>query len=282
MICAKLLIPSFEEDGTPAYTANKIVQLFKTECTKIFPYRPWYKKPLDLEEPEFSRAGLHEILKKYLGDTPISSSIKEILIPAAEMKTGKPWWFTKTKVITDPKFSKVNPEDAKNIKLIDIIEGSTAAPTYYGDKEIMIGNTDYHFMDGGTFSNNPTSMAVTYAESLFGTTRPKIVACFGTGETISGIPGAHNCKGGLFYWGRNFANATLNLTSDNVENEMRLKFPATGKDQNLFIFQPELSEEDDSVSDTSEAHMTRLEDCAKKMIINQRDEIDNLCKKLRT
>lgn len=273
-------VPDSQNPFKPAFSAEQLQELFFKKSVQIFPQISWYKKPIELIRPDYNAQGLHSVLEPFVKDLRFSECINHMIIPAAELTTGKPWWFTKTKVITDPRYTVVPPDEVKKIYTIDVVEATTAAPTYFPNKDIKLLGKTYQFMDGGTFANNPSRRAVTYAQSLFGYNAPMLVGCFGTGEPPTSYPGNKTQNAGLVYWGENFANATLSLTSDDVENEMHEMFPAKDEDQNLFIYQPKITAADDSLDDSSEAHLKRLLEDADRMLEDKHDEFRLYCKKL--
>lgn len=361
VLTVALLIPKEEGSRTPKYSAADTVGIIESQAAKIFPYQAWYKAPAQLWGPKYSSDGLSEVLKGYYGDFRLVDSLKDIVIPTAELTQGKPWWFTRGGVLLPPEDSVVDsfkpyssvkeqevvsseisaelpvspslwsgfsswwngstiessktallplegsevqffvssnqwgaslpiafpdrqhpfdPQAIENLPAIDIMEATTAAPTYLPPKSILIGTETLNFIDGGVFANNPADKAVSYAESLFGNGSPYLVTCLGAGYCPSPMtPNWYNS--GSLFWGVNFSSEALSLASADVYTDLGLKFRNSGDNPNLFIFNPEISREDFTLDDSSKEHLDRLKDVAEAYYEEHHEQFHILSAKLK-
>lgn len=281
IIATALNIPQALGSTQPLYTANQIVELFEKESTTVFPhsYLAWAYEPFTAK---YSNAGLYTVLKKYCQDFRLSQSLKDILIPAAEVSPDsyyKPWFFTKKGALPYYKDQEKHLINLDKIPAWEIVAASASAPTYFPSKVITFGEATYQFMDGGTFVNNPARNALTYSQRIFDSAAPHILASFGTGFCPAPRPNSW-FENGFLYWGANFPTAALSLTAESVIADLHLEFPDWGAKQSLFVMQPTIEAKDYTLDDTSATHLAALKDYAKAYIDEHQAEIDLLCKKL--
>jgi hypothetical protein len=281
IVAAALNCPSAVGSLTPMHTAEKIVQLFKDDAATIFPasspYNPveWVKQ---LFWPKYSADGLHKVLEKYCGNLHLSEGIKEIVIPVAEMPQRQPWWFTKSGIFTNGPLQEAVTAKSHEILLVDVLEATTAAPSYFPYKAIKIGDQTYNFMDGGTFANNPSVIGKCYARSIYGSKRHYLFSSFGTG-----VPPAHqeingDSNSGLLYWARHFPTAALNLTSRESALEMQVFF--SGNEDKLYQCQPVIDEKDYILDSCDPAVLDALLLSAEQFIEKNEEMIRTLSQKL--
>lgn len=294
IVVAGLGVPSDIDPSKPAYTAEKLLDIFQSRASEIFPsfsnYNPfgWYHKARSLINPEFGREGLHNVLLEYYKDKPLSSCINEVVIPAAEVTADKAWFFSKSKISVDPRHCIISPEEAKSALLTDVVESSSAAPAYFYPKEINIGGKKRLFTDAVLFANNPSTVALTEAMSIYGPYAEYVLCSFGTGSPIKEF--VQEEKGyGTIYWGRYFPEKSIRTTEDAALTNARSTLHNcslffTGEkdreEQSLFILSPDILEKDDTVADTSKEHIDRLIAATQGMIEDRHDEIRTLCKKI--
>jgi patatin-like phospholipase/acyl hydrolase len=83
-----------------------------------------------------------------MGNTYISSVIKDCLITSYDMSMRKALFFTKYNI------SKYG--SSADYLLADVARATSAAPTYFSPARIFAkDNTSRHLVDGGVFANNP-------------------------------------------------------------------------------------------------------------------------------
>lgn len=293
IVVAGLGMPSDEDPERPAYTAENLIDIFQSRAPEIFPtyanYNPygWYHNTRSWFCPEFGREGLHKVLLEYFNYKPLSCCLNEVVIPAAEIKEERAWIFTTSKVNVDPKHCVISSEEAKSIAAIDILEATSAAPTYFYPKSIAIGGKDRLFADAALFANNPSTATLCEAMSIYGCQSEYLLCSFGTGSPIRELVKEEQGYGKI-YWGSNFPVKSIRSTEDaslmNVSTLLNCRSFFTGEkeheEQNLFILSPAILEKDYTVADTSQEHVERLIQATQGMIEERHDEIRTLCKKL--
>jgi len=121
----------------PKLGVEEIIGLYQEKGKEIFPVgnflNEWYKGQIwsYLKKPMYSSDGLQGVLEEFFGDFKIGDCIKPIMVPSYCISTMEPVWF-RSRITKPSKRNKINAElaDSFNIKLVDALMASTAAPTY--------------------------------------------------------------------------------------------------------------------------------------------------------
>src|SRR4028118_1266820 len=160
-----LVLTKPDKDREPHYTAKELIEVYREHGKRIF-YEPPLERLSDVDDmirPKYDSDGRDEVLTEYFGDTPIKKAVTEVFITSYDIELRKPTFFTS-------KPEKENTE-AKNFRKIcsgfsmkQAAMATSAAPTYFEPYQIRTGHpTDrgfYSLVDGGVFTNNPTSLAL--------------------------------------------------------------------------------------------------------------------------
>lgn len=203
IIVLMLNVPDPNNPGKPKYKAQDIVELYKKLSRVVFKANLG-KTILSLNgwiSPKYDSKNLTRLLKKYLGDTKLSESLTDIVIPAYDI--------TKSKTeIFNVRQAKLKPEKHDHY-MWEVALASTAAPSYF--KSFRIGKRDY--VDGGLTLNNPVLASMIHSLIIHG--RKEVgsyfVVSLGTGKTkLQQLNG---------FWGKiGWVQHLLNITMDGVSN----------------------------------------------------------------
>ncbi len=141
LICSLLLLK--DQNGNPQFTTDKILELFKEECKKIFSfsYLRFIKTGLGLLGPKYTNESFRDILVEYFKDTKIEDLSKPLCILSFDLTTDKNFYF-----------------DSPNFLVKECILCSTAAPTYFYPYNYPYDQKDHAFIDGGVVTNNPAEV----------------------------------------------------------------------------------------------------------------------------
>lgn len=99
-------------------------------------------------------------------------------------------------------FYSVDPA-SHNVKLVDALMASSAAPTFFPPHDIKINRVSHRFVDGGVQANNPASLAVSLAMGSRSIPSEKIrVWSLGTGDVIPDpdVKHSRDVNNGTLYW----------------------------------------------------------------------------------
>jgi patatin-like phospholipase/acyl hydrolase len=198
------LISTYE----PKFSANEIVQLFKTKSRKIFSsdknsfFSFFNLDKKTLFRPKYTDTGRKTLFNEYFGSLQIKDSLTNLIIPAYNESMGN-------------QTHLFNRKD--NQTFVDVLMATTAAPTFFPSYEIKeIGV----FVDGGVNLNNPSMSAYTDSIKNFNI-NPKntFVLSLGTGSCIPDPLNPDLYRGRLF-WANNIHKIALNAQEGNTDIQM--------------------------------------------------------------
>ncbi|KAL2924993.1 Patatin-like protein 2, partial [Bienertia sinuspersici] len=159
LVTAMLAAPN--ENNRPLFAAKDIKQFYLDHCPGIFPQEKSMfgharKVMKSLEGPKYDGEYLHEIAKGILGNTRLSQTLTNIVVPTFDIKHMQPVIFSSYEVKRSPSL---------NAKLSDICIGTSAAPTYlpahFFKTEGSNGEVrEFNLIDGGVAANNPALAAI--------------------------------------------------------------------------------------------------------------------------
>ncbi|XP_065050187.1 patatin-like protein 2 [Musa acuminata AAA Group] len=146
-------------DGRPLFAAKDIIQFFLDNSPKFFPQKKagivW--NLFDAATgPKYDGKFLHSKIQELLGDTKLSQTLTNIVIPTFDIKLLQPIVFSTFE-------TKYTP--LKDALLSDICIGTSAAPTYlpghyFQTEDHQGGTREFNLVDGGVAANNPTLTAM--------------------------------------------------------------------------------------------------------------------------
>jgi uncharacterized protein len=184
-----------------------IVQHYQQMAATVFPAnrRRWWRLPARLRRPTYPQQPLRDTLHQVFGDRRLGDSDRRLVIPAWDVQCGQVHLF---KTPHHPRLTR----DWK-LPMVDVALATTAAPTF-----LAAARVDGHrLVDGGTWANNPSVVAITEAVSLLGVPLNAIrVLNFGTTDEVTN----HSKKldnGGLLTWARHAAQLVLTASSGGAQ-----------------------------------------------------------------
>ncbi|GAB2267375.1 Proteolipid protein 2 [Dionaea muscipula] len=156
LVTAMLTAP--DENNRPLYAAKDIKQFYLDNCPKIFPQPSFSVMNLfrTVDGPRYDGKYLRKLLEEKLGDTRLSQTLTNVVIPSFDIKCMQPVIFSSYQVKKTP---------FTNARLADICLGTSAAPTYlpahHFSLEDEVGAVkDFNLVDGGVAANNPALVAI--------------------------------------------------------------------------------------------------------------------------
>ena len=198
--------------------ATEIATFYDGYGEKIFPKKNFWQRcfnPCGIRKKRYDSSILKGLLEKTFGNITLGQIDYPLFIPATNIETGNVF-------VMKTNYGKFDRD--KDIRLVDAILASCAAPTYFKPHEMG----DYFLADGGLWANNPALMAMIEAKFRLGQDINKVkVLSIGTGRRVKKYTRTDNpvdCRWGAVTWGIGMLELILNLQSVHTENMINLLF----------------------------------------------------------
>ncbi|OAO96597.1 hypothetical protein AXX17_AT4G42220 [Arabidopsis thaliana] len=143
----------------PLFEAKEIVPFYLKHSPKIFPqprgiFCGWGETIVRLVGgPKFNGKYLHDLVEGFLGDTKLTQSLTNVVIPCFDIKKLQPVIFSSYQAVNN---------QAMNAKLSDICISTSAAPTFFPAHRFTNEDSEgikheFNLIDGGIAANNPVN-----------------------------------------------------------------------------------------------------------------------------
>lgn len=141
--------------------------------------------------PKYQRSGKLAVLHQILGNTTLSdvADNKEALVVSYGVQSRTPIVIKST----EPAH--------RSLSCIQVVDATSAAPTFFPTADLQINGSDAWLIDGGVVANNPTMCAIAEARKRFQTTIDQMrVISVGTGHRTQPVNGKTSQKWGAIQW----------------------------------------------------------------------------------
>lgn len=171
-------------------TPVELVGFYSEIGPKVFPRRRGLMRARQLFAPKYDAAPLRGALTEILGDRILADSRKRLVIPSFNLGDEK------VHVFKTPHHPRLKRD--WRVPMVDIAMATAAAPTFF-----PAHNIDHmRLIDGGVWANNPTSLGIAEAVSMFGVPLDSI-RVFSLGTTSDLKHRARRLdRGGIIAWAR--------------------------------------------------------------------------------
>ncbi len=281
-----------KSDSTPMaeYSAEELIQMYVEYGAEIF-YEPFFEKilgPLEdlLAQPKYASEGREEIVRQYLGNTPLDQCLKEIFVTSYDIEQRIPIFFT-SKLAKEETESRKFRKLCLGFSLTDAAMATSAAPTYFAPHHVATThnpNGFYTLVDGGVIANNPAQLAIMEAKMSWQErqeilhTDEILLVSLGTGSLTSIYPYNEAKNWGLLQWARPLLNILLDGGSEVVAGQLErsMKSSQDGK-RCYYRFQTFLTSELEAMDNAQSENIRQLQALAQRVVIEKSREIDELC-----
>ncbi|MCD9640962.1 Patatin-like protein 2, partial [Datura stramonium] len=172
LVTAMLTAPN--KDKRPLFAAKDIKPFYLEHGPKIFPQKRMIlfgsimKTLKSLIGPKYNGKYLHQVIEEKLGETHLSETLTNVVIPTFDIKNLQPTIFSTFQAREKP---------LMDARLSDICISTSAAPTYlpahYFQTQDEDGNFhDFNLIDGGVAANNPALVATSQVTKQIMTGNP--------------------------------------------------------------------------------------------------------------
>ncbi len=272
-----LTTPACPSSNEPKFSAEDLVNLYRTRAKDIFPQPSMWTKPWkwfrETTYAEYDPTSLVNVVKEYCGESLLKDALTEVLVLSQEITESNPWYFQRSIARMDPHYA--------TLKKVDVIRCATAAPTYFPPMPMTFGENAYAFIDAGVAANTPSVTGYIESKHLFNTPDDRcLVVSIGTGICKEKIPYTGTTNWGLAKWAPKMIDLMMQSSSELAHKQMCSIFPDISHGKNYFRFQPEISPELNILDNSTPAVLDALIECAHELIENETDQFNQLFEKL--
>jgi uncharacterized protein len=235
--------------------ASEVATLYEEEGPSIFD-RSLLKQIASLgglTDERYSDRGLVSVLRRHLGDTPMTAATVPLLLTTYD---------TERREIHFLRSEGAN----SGASMVDAVHATSAAPTYF--EPVRIG--DATLIDGGVFALNPALCGFAEVGGKL-----DLLLSLGTGEHTRRLPYDKVKDWGQLEWARPLIDVVFDGGSDAVDFQLGHLL-----DGRYVRFQTRLEEASDDLDDASDENIAALRREAERLIEARDAEIDDVCARL--
>ncbi len=227
----------------------------------------------DLVRPKYPETGRSNVLREYLGGTPLRAALTRIFVTSYDTERRMPTFFVSR--AEDESEDDFHAAIGRDVSMVDAALATSAAPTFFPPHRVHLPKRDYSFVDGGMFANNPTGLAHAFLRRT--DCDGDLIVSLGTGSMERAFPYAQIREWGALQWATPSLKIMLDGQTEAVAVAMRRSLPAGS----YYRFQSllERSGTSDDPDDASLANLARMEHMARGFVAQS--EFKNLCAALR-
>ncbi len=261
IIALGLLVPNYQPNATVQlkYMASDLLNLYVENGSNIFDTNFFKRKLAKVFNETYSATNLEKCLKQYFGEVMLKELIKPCLITTYDTFNRRTWFF--------------NSVDAKqnephNFLVRDVARATSAAPTYFETADVKSAyGTEYPFIDGGIFANNPTSCALVELLEMLNTKNEKTaitdiqIISIGTGKSDAKEKRYkyNDLKNwGAIEWASPLIDMMMSASAETVDYQMEAVFKSLGAADNYCRIQPTINWADPEMDNASEENIKNL------------------------
>jgi hypothetical protein len=124
------------------------------------------------ERARYSVAGLEESLDRYLGNTPLTAALADVVVTSYDLGYGEPVMLS----------SRPRPGFVSDVSMVVAARATSAGPTYFKPQLLTDGDRERILVDGGVYVNNPAVLGyVLGGQEAARQERPLVLVSLGTG-----------------------------------------------------------------------------------------------------
>lgn len=266
------------ENLTPKYSAEQLIELYENEGPNIFKKSFWRSlwSLRGLVQEKYHRDQIEKVLEKYFGNVTLRDALTDIIITGYEIERRIAWFF---------KSSKAGVLDNYNFLMKDVARSTSAAPTYFAPSNIHSlseeQKSDYFtLVDGGVYANNPSLCGYVEGLAKFPDADGYMVVSLGTGEQTKRYQYTKAKNWGLASWAQPLLGVVFDGISDTVDYQLRKIIPSKDNLPMYYRFQVTLSEVKEDLDDASPENIRNLKLLAEDLVRERSTELDLVCEQL--
>ncbi|PSN58280.1 Patatin-like protein 2 [Blattella germanica] len=241
--------------GTPRYTAEDLVQMYRKHGSEIFYTNFFWSKWSYIHGAQYDEKNIEKVLNEYFGNEIMKNTLSKLLITSYDMYNNEPF------------FIKSWKEKTNSIKLADAGRATSAAPTYFVPKVLYIDKRKHILIDGGVMANNPAACLYANCVKLF-PEEEVLLLSVATGRKHHSFDRIHI---GQLRWIYPIITIMFDSGLDVVNYQLTHLLPGR------YIRIQSALKTSEKLDDASPSNIKDLEELANKMILENKANIDLFC-----
>lgn len=222
VIISALLIPHPNDPSKPKYDTDDVLKLIIDKSGKLFEleYFQNVRTLWGFRLPKYINDYRPKFFHDVFGESLFENLMKPVVFPCGDLISNKPIYFH----TYDPNVNKV--------KVWELLLGTTAAPSYFPSKELIINDKKTDLIDSGAVTNDTSHLAFVEAINYFKTTHTTsqlYELSIGTGQ--SPIASYNSHWWGAMHWLPVLADILMGFNCHNQRYELSLSTDENQRDR---------------------------------------------------
>jgi uncharacterized protein len=259
-------------DGTPQYSAKKLIELYEQEGGNIF-FNP--EGPPSQMKPKYPSDGIEEVLGRYFEETRLSEALQEVLITSYDVEKSSPYFFKRHQAQAKP--------NLHDFPMAKVGRATSAVPGYFEPLRLEVNEPAFPnrvLIDGGVFASNPAMCAYGEAKTLYPDARDFLLVSIGTGELTRKLCYEEIKDWGMAQWLQPLLDVIFDGVADTVDYQLKELLPSEFCNKYYYRFQTDKLEPDSAIDDASYCNIQFLKNLAQTIIEKQDRDLEELCQQL--
>ena len=136
------------EGDHPRHPAERLLDLYLSDGETIFPGGraiPLPRSAWVREGSRYSVEGLEEALDRFLGTTPLTAALTDVVVTSYDLAYGEPVMLA----------SRPELGDLSDVTMVVAARATSAAPMFFKPQTVTDGERERMLVDGGLYANSP-------------------------------------------------------------------------------------------------------------------------------
>ena len=260
-----------DENGDPKYSAKEASSLYMDYGGYIFKKEfRWFYTLNGLFGPRYRPNNIEGLFETFFKDVRIKSATSDFMVTSIDTAQRDIYFF---------KSYKAKRNESHNLMFREAVRATSAAPTYFRPKHLIIDGVDRSLIDGGMGVNNPTVSAYVEAKKIYPNAKKVNILSIGTGPLEMPFLYKVAKKWGVLDASKIF-DINLNSMSDAVDYQMNTLYEKGDLIGEYLRINPKLIEGTSTKMDSaSKKNLKMLKESGQKSLEENRDKIDNFLNK---
>jgi uncharacterized protein len=172
IIALGLTVPDGEQ---PRHPAKRLLDLYLSDGETIFPGGgpvPLPRSAWVREGTRYSVSGLEEALGRFLGDTPLTAALTDVVVTSYDLAYGEPVMLS----------SRPELGDVSDVTMVVAARATSAAPMFFKPQIVKDGDRERMLVDGGVYVNSPALLGYLLGrQAAARDDHPLVLVSLGTG-----------------------------------------------------------------------------------------------------